>query len=271
MADGRGEVAHPLDQLAAQVDVSNQNLKIAEAAYRQAVALIRQSQSPLYPTIGYTGSITRSSAAGSRSSAGFDVTSSGNSVGQYAVGGTLQPANAVAEYLDWPGSPFDAGNMTGTWKHTPGHLLSYAAALLLGKRGFLGHNLPLLLAVVGGVLLLRRRLAERPELVFAAAWSIGTWLLYAVASNNYSGQCCSIRWFVPLLAPGYYALALLLEKKASYSKALKHWKKIAKANPSDPEPAGKIRNLTALETMKRGQYLAVFEEAPKPRRQRARS
>ncbi|HYD05146.1 MAG TPA: efflux transporter outer membrane subunit [Reyranella sp.] len=78
-----------LDRLAAQVDVSNQNLKIAEAAYRQAVALIRQSQSPLYPTIGYTGSITRSSAAGSRSSAGFDTSSVGNSVGQYAVGGTL--------------------------------------------------------------------------------------------------------------------------------------------------------------------------------------
>src|SRR5438132_8885381 len=39
-----------LDRLAAQVDVSNQTLKENEAAYRQAVALIRQSQSPLYPT-----------------------------------------------------------------------------------------------------------------------------------------------------------------------------------------------------------------------------
>src|SRR6185503_5794362 len=41
-----------LDQLAAQVDVSNQNLKSLEAAYRQAVALVRQTQSGLYPTIG---------------------------------------------------------------------------------------------------------------------------------------------------------------------------------------------------------------------------
>ena len=39
-----------LDRLTAQVDVSNQTLKQAEAAYRQAVALIRQSQSALYPT-----------------------------------------------------------------------------------------------------------------------------------------------------------------------------------------------------------------------------
>jgi NodT family efflux transporter outer membrane factor (OMF) lipoprotein len=78
-----------LDQLAAQVDVSNQNLKVAEAAYRQAVALIRQSQSTLYPTIGYTGGISQNSAGGSRSSTGFNTGTSGNSVTQFAVGGSL--------------------------------------------------------------------------------------------------------------------------------------------------------------------------------------
>lgn len=75
-----------LDQLAAQVDVSNQTLKQNEAAYRQAVALIRQSQSPLYPTVGYTGSLQQtSSSTGTRSATGTPA----NSVGQYAVGGTL--------------------------------------------------------------------------------------------------------------------------------------------------------------------------------------
>src|SRR5882672_4576782 len=66
-----------LDQLAAQVDVSNQTLKQNEAAYRQAVALIRQSQSALYPTIGYTGGVqqTGSGAGGG----GRTVTLSGNS------------------------------------------------------------------------------------------------------------------------------------------------------------------------------------------------
>jgi hypothetical protein len=37
--------------------------------------------------------------------------------------------------------------------------------------------------------------------------------LYAVTSNNYSGVCCSIRWFVPFLAPGYYVLAILLRHR----------------------------------------------------------
>jgi NodT family efflux transporter outer membrane factor (OMF) lipoprotein len=83
---------HALDLLAAQVDVSNQNLKEAEAAYRQAVALIRQSQSALYPTIGYTGSITqngsRSGGGGSVSSSGV-VSAGGNTTTQYQVGGTV--------------------------------------------------------------------------------------------------------------------------------------------------------------------------------------
>ena len=81
-----------LDLIAAQVDVSNQNLKQAEAAYRQAVALIRQSQSALYPTIGYTGSITQN---GSRSGGGGGVsgngvvTAGGSSLTEFQLGGTV--------------------------------------------------------------------------------------------------------------------------------------------------------------------------------------
>jgi NodT family efflux transporter outer membrane factor (OMF) lipoprotein len=41
-----------LDSLERQVDVSNQNIAAAEAAYRQSVALVRQARSELFPTIG---------------------------------------------------------------------------------------------------------------------------------------------------------------------------------------------------------------------------
>src|SRR5438270_6240313 len=74
-----------LSQLTAQVDVSNQTLKQNEAAYRQAVALIRQSQSALYPTLGYTGGLQQT-GAGTRS--GNTATVSGTSA-QYSLGGTL--------------------------------------------------------------------------------------------------------------------------------------------------------------------------------------
>lgn len=127
----------------------------------------------------------------------------------YLVGGTLKPANAVPEYFDWPGCTFNAQNMTGSWKHASVvDFLAYAAGLLVAKRGFLGHNLPLFLALPAWLVLLRRRPMDRPELLLAGGWCGGTWLLYALTSNNSSGQCCSIRWFVPLLAPCYYVLAL---------------------------------------------------------------
>lgn len=139
----------------------------------------------------------------------------------YAIGGTWTPANAHAEYLAWPGSPFDAANMTGGWAHRSiSHFLLYAAALLFGKHGFLNHNLPLLLAVAGGAICWRKKLPELPELVYAAGLSGGVWLLYAAASNNYSGSCCSVRWFVPLLAPALYVLAVLLRERPAASRDL---------------------------------------------------
>ncbi len=134
----------------------------------------------------------------------------------YVVGGTFKPANAVPEYLGWPGSPFNSENMTGNWKHGVGSFLVYAAALLFGKRGFIGHNLPLFLALPAVVALLRRRTAELPEVLLGGCWAGGTWLAYALSSNNSSGACCSIRWFVPLLAPGYYVLAIYLRDYPAY-------------------------------------------------------
>jgi hypothetical protein len=156
----------------------------------------------------------------------------------YALGGTFKPANAVPEYFQWPGCSFNPQNMTGSWNHPHLlHFLTYAAALLVGKRGFLGHNLPLFLALPALVLLFRdawrarqqspspeRTLSDRtpaegteawtygPELLFCGGCCGGIWLLYALTSNNYSGLCCSIRWFVPMLAPAYFVLGVFLKQ-----------------------------------------------------------
>ncbi len=73
-----------LDALIAQVDVSNQNLKVAEAAYRQAIALTRQSQSALYPTLGYSGSTQQTGTGAQRGGGRNDTTQ-----GQFQTGGTL--------------------------------------------------------------------------------------------------------------------------------------------------------------------------------------
>ena len=139
----------------------------------------------------------------------------------YRIGGSFWPANLNPAHFAWPGSPFDSANLTGTWRTRPFmQTAAYALDLLFGKRGFFAHNLPLFLALPGAAMLLRKRVAERPEILFAISFSTGTWLLYALASNNYSGLCISIRWFVPLLAPAYYLLAVLLRQDSRCEKDL---------------------------------------------------
>ncbi len=52
-----------LNALEAKVEVSNQNLKAAEAAYRQARALVAEDRATLFPSLDLTGSAVRSHSA----------------------------------------------------------------------------------------------------------------------------------------------------------------------------------------------------------------
>src|SRR6266852_4520889 len=55
-----------LNALAAQVNVSNQNLKAAEAQYTQARALLRYHRADLFPTVTANPSATRSKTSANR-------------------------------------------------------------------------------------------------------------------------------------------------------------------------------------------------------------
>jgi hypothetical protein len=130
----------------------------------------------------------------------------------YATGGTIGPANAVPEYLMWPGSSFTERTLTGGLKHDAGEFVLYAADMLFGKKGFLAHNLPVWSAVGGAVLLAWRRPRHRGVVAFCVAWPALGWAAYSASSTNLSGVCCSVRWFVPFLAPGFWLVALALRE-----------------------------------------------------------
>ena len=53
-----------LDDLAAQVEVSNQNIAAAVAAYRQARALVAQQRASLFPAVSLDGGVSRSGSKG---------------------------------------------------------------------------------------------------------------------------------------------------------------------------------------------------------------
>lgn len=62
-----------LDRLVTEIDVSNQNLAQAEARYRQARAMLSGARAGYYPTLGASGSASRSGGSGgSRSGGGSD-------------------------------------------------------------------------------------------------------------------------------------------------------------------------------------------------------
>lgn len=136
-----------------------------------------------------------------------------------AVGGGWKPPNMYPEYFDFPGSPFTAANLTGTAHHRPIDQVLYAVGMLLGKHGFLTHNLPLLLAAAAGWRVVRPTgkmpvpRAPIAGLVGLLGWCGAGWLAYAALSNNMGGACCSVRWFVPFLAPGFWLLAVLLRDR----------------------------------------------------------
>jgi MFS family permease len=123
----------------------------------------------------------------------------------YALGGVIGPLNAVPAYFLWPGSPFSPSNLTGVWRGQWAEKFVYTLALLFGKPGFIWHNLPL-------VLLAWQRRWSGP-LLLALGWCGATWVVYALLSNNYGGACCSVRWFVPFVVPGFWALAVLLRER----------------------------------------------------------
>ena len=132
------------------------------------------------------------------------------------ISGKWLPMSMYAEHYQWPGSPFSTTNLTGFLRHEPLDQFLYAAAMWFGKHGFLNHNLPTLLLLAAGWGVLRRITDGRIEMFALLGWALGAWLMYAVLSNNMGGACCSVRWFVPYLAPAFWALGLALRDRPEY-------------------------------------------------------
>jgi hypothetical protein len=134
----------------------------------------------------------------------------------YRIGGTLGPVSAVPAYFAWSGSPFGSSELTGGLHHASVRaLLRYAVDLLVGARGFVWFNLPLLLLAPAMPILFqaRQRLPEWPAVVAAYAFMASTWCTYATLSTNFAGRSVSIRWFIPWLAPACLVIAILLREQ----------------------------------------------------------
>ncbi len=131
----------------------------------------------------------------------------------YAVtGNPLSPASDPKNW-DWPNSPFSQANLTGNEiKHNTTGAIDYAWQMTFGPRGFITHNLPLLLALAAVAFLLVRSRGDWVAIAVACGWVVIGATPYVLGSDNLSGVCLSIRWFVPFLAPGFWLIGLLLRR-----------------------------------------------------------
>lgn len=77
-----------LDQLAARVEVSNQNVALAVAAYAQARAVVREQRASLFPSVTLNGGATRSRSSGNLTTGAAGRT--GNNY-QLGIGGSWEP------------------------------------------------------------------------------------------------------------------------------------------------------------------------------------
>ena len=78
-----------LNALEAQVVISNQNIAVAEAQYRQALALVQAARAGYFPTVGVNGSATRSRTpfTSGGSSGSSRTSSSARAVNNFLVSG----------------------------------------------------------------------------------------------------------------------------------------------------------------------------------------
>jgi NodT family efflux transporter outer membrane factor (OMF) lipoprotein len=77
-----------LDQLQSRVDVSNQNVALAVAAYAQARALVREQRAALFPTVTLDGNASRSRSSGNVTTGATGRV--GNNY-QLSIGGSWEP------------------------------------------------------------------------------------------------------------------------------------------------------------------------------------
>jgi hypothetical protein len=135
----------------------------------------------------------------------------------YQIAGTIAPANSIPEYLNWPSSPFNESNMTGGIKSRSFiKFLLYSGDMLFGKKGFLLHVPILLYSFFVAFRIIYRHIPEITIVILSLAFGILVWGIYSLTSNNLSGTCISIRWFLPMIPFGYLIAALSLREYPHY-------------------------------------------------------
>jgi NodT family efflux transporter outer membrane factor (OMF) lipoprotein len=88
-----------LDRLERMVEVTNQTVKVSEADYRNAVALVAEARASLFPTIGVSPGVSRFGGGGGSGSSVRSSINSGNS--SFSSGGRSGTTYSISGTVSW--------------------------------------------------------------------------------------------------------------------------------------------------------------------------
>jgi NodT family efflux transporter outer membrane factor (OMF) lipoprotein len=104
-----------LDGLEKQIDISNQTLKASEAQWREAEAVVSGAKAELFPTLGVSGSATRTKGLGTTVGGTTTTTTTGTT----GTGTTTTGGGTTTAIIPTSGRPFNNFNATADASWAP--------------------------------------------------------------------------------------------------------------------------------------------------------
>jgi NodT family efflux transporter outer membrane factor (OMF) lipoprotein len=105
-----------LDGLEKQIDISNQTLKASEASWREAEAVVSEAKAELFPTVGVSGTATRTKGLGTTIGGTTTTTTTG---GGTTTGGTTTTGGGTTAIIPTGSRPFNNFDATADASWAP--------------------------------------------------------------------------------------------------------------------------------------------------------
>ena len=140
-----------------------------------------------------------------------------HSIANIAISGSVFPVNVKPEYFDYPGSVFNADNLSGVVANTTfAELTSYSFNALFGHRGLFIYT-PVLIFAVWGLIRGLKNSGDRSKILTALLPTILVMAFYLWRTKNLGGSSYGMRFFIsitPLIFLGFAYLPLRFKKKS---------------------------------------------------------
>jgi len=151
--------------------------------------------------------------------AGGIVPAAAHILANLSISGSVLPVNVKPEFFDYPGTKFDATNLSGVVANTTlPEITRYAFHSLLGHRGLFSYT-PILIFAVWGIVLALKNKTTCPKALITALPALLVIAFYIWRTKNYGGASYGVRFFLPVVPLIFWGL--IFWQRELYSKPVR--------------------------------------------------